>query len=145
MLIHALPHTILTLYSWYNIPPEETDSESDVEGEQDIENIEETAPDAVERVVQEDNIQPPTQWTAPTDVTSANHAAQVAPVQAVDISSLASLLPATTSGIPIRDYAFQKAKEASYALGYWTAVYELQSQKVRRVPVEPDVRFLMPS
>jgi len=44
--------------------------------------------------------------------------------------SSASLLAATSSGISVRDYAFQQAKEASYALGYWTAIYELQSREV---------------
>jgi len=127
--IRIPPQIVLTFHRWYNVPPDETDSDSDpdVEGEQDMEGIEETASKAGEEAVQEDNIQLPAQNTALTGVASTH---QVAPIQSTDISSSASLLVATTSGITTRDYAFQKAKEASYALGYWTAIYELESQKV---------------
>ena len=122
---------MLTFHRWYNIPPDETDSESDAEGEQDVEeSTEETAPEAVEDAAQGENVQPPTRETMPVDVTGTSDIHQVAPIQSLDISSPAYLLAAATSGIPIRDYAFQKAKEASYALGYWTAVYELQSREV---------------
>jgi hypothetical protein len=123
----TLPHSILTFHRWYNVPPDETDSESDVEGEQ-VKGIEETAPEAVDEAVQEDNIQLPAQNTPPSGLAGTSDGHQVAQIQSVDSS--ASLHAAATSGVPIRDYAFQKAKEASYALGYWTAIYELQSQKV---------------
>lgn len=130
MSIRAVPHTILTFHRWYNVPPDETDSDSDVEGEQDIEGIEETAPDAVEEAVKEDNIRLPAQKTASKGAAGTSDTHQVAPIQSIDISGPASLLAATTSGVIIRDYAFQKAKEASYALGYWSAIYEAESQKV---------------
>lgn len=130
MSIQTPPHTILTFRRWYNVPPDETDSDSDVEGEQELEGLEEMAPEAVEGATQEDNIQPPTQKTASIGVAGTNDTHQVAPIQSTDISSSTSLFAATTSGVMIRDYAFQKAKEASYALGYWTAIYEVESQKV---------------
>lgn len=130
MSIQTPPHTILTFRRWYNVPPDETDSDSDIEGEQEPEGFEETAPEDVEEAAREDNIQPPTQKTASTGAAGTSDTHQAAPIQSTDISSSTSLLAATTSGVMIRDYAFQKAKEASYALGYWTAIYEVESQKV---------------
>ena len=131
MLIRTPPRTVLTFHRWYNVPPADTDTESDIEGGQDVEeSIEETVPAAVEEAIQEDNIQPPVQSTLPSGLagTSGNH--QAAPIQSLDTRNSASLYATATPEVPIRDYAFQKAKEASYALGYWTAMYELQSQKV---------------
>lgn len=128
MLIRTPPHTVLKLYRWFNVPPDETDSESDAEGEQDVEvSIEETAPMAVEEAVQGDDIRLPAQRTPPGGLGGTSDGAQI---QSVDTSNSASLHTIAASGVSIRDYAFQKAKEASYALGYWTAIYELQSQKV---------------
>ena len=127
------PHTVLKFHSWYNVPPDETDSEPDFEGEQDVDvEIEETASMAVEEAVQGDDTRLPAHRTPPSGLglggTSDGH--QAAQIQSVDTNNSASLHAAATSGVSIRDYAFQKAKEASYALGYWTAIYELQSQKV---------------
>jgi hypothetical protein len=119
------------LHRWYNIPPDETDSESNVDDEQDMEeSIEETAPEIVEEAVQGENIQSSAQREVLTGGPGTSDGHQVAQTQSLDINSSASLLAAAASGVPIRDYAFQKAKEASYALGYWTAIYELQCQQV---------------
>jgi hypothetical protein len=129
--VRAPPHTVLTTYRWYNVPPDETNSESDLEGEQDMEeSIEEATPEIIEEAVQGGNVRLPAQRAAPADVVGTSGTPTVAPIQSLDISNSASLLATETSGVPIRDYAFQKAKEASYALGYWTAIYESQSQKV---------------
>ena len=125
------PRTVLKFHRWYNVPPDETDSESDFEGEQDVEvNIEETASIAVEEALQGDDIRLPAHRTPPSGLGGTSDGHQAALFQSVDTSNSASLHAAATSGASIRDYAFQKAKEASYALGYWTAIYELQSQKV---------------
>ena len=131
MLVRTLSHIILTFHRWYNVPPDETDSESDVEDEQDVEvGIEEMAAVAVEESVQENYIPPPAQRTPLSGLAGTGEGHQAAQIQPVDTSNPAFLHTTATPGVPMRDYAFQKAKEASYALGYWTAIYELQSQKV---------------
>ncbi len=93
-------------------------------------SIEETAPMDVEEAVQGDDLRLRSHRTPPSGLGGTSDGHQAAQIQSVDISNSASLHVAATSGVSIRDYAFQKAKEASYALGYWTAIYELQSQKV---------------
>jgi len=115
-------------YRWYNVPPDETDSEPDIEGEQG--SIEETASLAVEEAVQENDIRLPAQTTPLSGLAGTSDGPQAAHIQSVDASNATSLHAAASSAVPTRDYAFQKAKEASYALGYWTAIYELQSQNV---------------
>ena len=133
MLARPPPRTVLNfVHRWYNVPPDETDSEPDFEGEQDVEvSMEETASMAVDEAVQGDDIRLPVHRTPPSGLGGISDGHQAAQIQSVDTSNLASLHTAATSGLSIRDYAFQKAKEASYALGYWTAVYDLQqSQKV---------------
>lgn len=131
MLLCAPPCTILITHRWYNVPPDETDSESDVDDEQVVEeSIEDAVPEAVEETIQEYDIQPPTQRITPTGVARTSDTHRVVPIQSLDTSSSAALLAAANSGNSICDYAFQKAKEASYALGYWTAMYEMQSQQV---------------
>ena len=90
-------------------------------------NIEEMALMADEEAVQGDDIRLPAQRTQLSGLGGTSDGAQI---QSVDTSNSASLHAIAASGVSIHDYAFQKAKEASYALGYWTAIYELQSQKV---------------
>ena len=128
MLTRTIPHIVLIFHRWFNVPPDETDSEPDTEGEQDVGvGFEETASWAVEEAVQGDDIRMPSQRTPPLGLGVINDSAQIL---SVDTSNSASLHAIVPSGVSIRDYAFQKAREASYALGYWTAIYELQAQKV---------------